>query len=48
MIDKEKLEKLKKLADAMYHEAQTLTSDASRLHKAMNEYNQFIIQHYND
>ena len=48
MTDKEKLVKIKKLADAMYHEAQNLTSDASRLHKAMNEYNQFIIQHYND
>ena len=43
MTDKEKLEKLKKLADAMYYAAQHLTTDASRLHKAMNEYHQFII-----
>ena len=48
MTDKEKLVKIKKLADAMYHEAQYITSDASRLHKAMDEYKQFIIQHYND
>ena len=39
----EKLSKLKKLADAMYHEAQYLTTDASRLHKAMEEYRQYVI-----
>ena len=38
-----KLEKLKKLADAMYYAAQYLTTDASRLHKAMDEYHKFII-----
>lgn len=43
MTDKEKLEKIKALADAMYYAAQHLTTDASRLHKAMDEYNQFII-----
>ena len=43
MTDKEKLEKLKKLADAMYYAAKYLTADASRLHKAMDEYHQFII-----
>jgi hypothetical protein len=43
MTDKEKLKKLKKLADAMYYAAQYLTTDASRLHKAMDEYRQFII-----
>ena len=48
MTEKEKLVKIKKLADAMYHEAQNLTSDASRLHKAMDEYHQFIVQHCND
>ena len=41
-----KLEKLKKLADAMYNAAQYLTTDASRLHKAMEEYHQFVINHY--
>jgi hypothetical protein len=46
MTDKEKLEKLKKLADAMYYAAQHLTTDASRLHKAMDEYHQFIINEY--
>ena len=39
-----KLQKLKKLADAMYHAAQYLTTDASQLRKAMEEYHQFIIQ----
>lgn len=43
MTDKEKLEKLKKLADTMYYAAQYLTTDASRLHKAMDEYHKFII-----
>ena len=43
LIDKEKLERLKKLADAMYYAAQYLTTDASRLHKAMDEYHKFII-----
>ena len=46
MTDKEKLLKLNKLADAMYYAAQYLTTDASRLHKAMNEYHQFIIHEY--
>ena len=43
---REEVEKLKKLADAMYYAAQYLTTDASRLHKAMNEYHQFIITEY--
>ena len=46
MTDKEKLLKLRKLADAMYYAAQHLTTDASRLHKAMDEYHQFIINEY--
>lgn len=46
MTDKEKLEKLKKFADAMYYAAQQLTTDASRLHKAMDDYHQFIINEY--
>ena len=46
MTNNEKLEKLKKLADAMYNAAQYLTTDASRLHKAMEEYHQFVINHY--
>ena len=43
MTDKEKLKYIKKLADAMYYAAQYLTTDASRLHKAMEEYRKFII-----
>ena len=46
MTDKEKLTKAVKLADAMYYAAQYLTTDASRLHKAMEEYHQFIILEY--
>jgi hypothetical protein len=46
MTDKEKLLKLRKLADAMYYAAQYLTTDASKLHKAMDEYHQFIINEY--
>ena len=42
----EKLKYIKKLADAMYYAAQYLTTDASRLHKAMDEYHQFIINEY--
>lgn len=38
-----KLQKLKKLADGMYHAAIYLTTDASHLRKAMDEYHQFII-----
>ena len=43
MTDKEKLKKLKKLAGAMYYAAMYLTTDASQLHKAMDEYHKFII-----
>lgn len=37
------MKQLQRLADAMYSAAQYLTTDASRLHKAMEEYHQFII-----
>ena len=43
MFADKKLKQLKQLADAMYSAAQYLTTDASRLHKAMEEYRQFII-----
>jgi len=43
MTDNDKLKKLKKLADAMYYAAKYLTTDASRLHRAMDEYHKFII-----
>ena len=48
MTNNDKLEKLKKLADAMYYAAQQLTTDASRLHKAMDEYHKFIIYEYKE
>lgn len=38
-----KLQKLKKLADAMYCAAQYLTTDTTHLRKAMYEYHQFVI-----
>ena len=38
-----KLQKLKRLADAMYTAAQNLTTDASHLRKSIEEYHQFII-----
>lgn len=43
MTQEEKFAKLKQLADAMYYEAQNLTTDASRLHKAMQDYRNFVI-----
>ena len=46
MTDKEKLLRIKKLADEMYRAAQYLTTDASHLHKAMDEYHQFIVHDY--
>ena len=36
--EEEKLNKAIKLADAMYNAAQQLTTDASRLHKAMQDW----------
>lgn len=46
MSDKDKLEKVVKLANGMYYAAQYLTTDASRLRKAMKDYHQFIINDY--
>lgn len=46
MNTENKLLKLRKLADAMYYAANYLTTDASRMHKAMEEYHQFIINEY--
>lgn len=43
MTQEEKLDKLKQLADAMYEAAQMMSTDASRLHKAMKDYRQFVI-----
>lgn len=49
MTDKDKLEKLKKLADAMYYAAGNLgpnVGSGERLRKTMKEYHQFIINEY--
>jgi hypothetical protein len=46
MTDKEKLQQMKELADGMYYAAKNMTTDASRLRKAMERYHQFIIYHY--
>ena len=43
-----KQKKLVKLADVMYYAAQQMSTDASRLRKAMEEYHQFIIHEYYD
>lgn len=43
MTPQEKLTKLKQLADAMYYAAQNMSTDASRLHKAMQDYRNFVI-----
>ena len=41
-----KIEKIKKLADAMYNSMQNLTTDTSGIRKAMDKYHQFIINEY--
>ena len=46
MTDKEKLIKIKSLADKMYYAAFNMTTDASLLRKAMDDYHQFIINEY--
>ena len=46
MTDKEKLIKIKSLADKMSDAAFNMTTDASLLRKAMDEYHQFIINEY--
>lgn len=40
------MEKLKELADKMYSSAQYLSTDASRLRKAMKDYHDFVIYEY--
>lgn len=46
MTDKEKLIKIKLLADKMSDTAFNMTTDASLLRKAMDDYHQFIINEY--
>ena len=45
-MSEEKLKKAVELADAMYDAAFNLTTDASQLHKAMDDYHHFIIHEY--
>lgn len=46
MTDKEKLEKIKALADKMYSRMAHLTTDTRPIRQAMDEYHQFIINEY--
>ena len=48
MTQEEKLTKLRQLADAMYHAAQNMSTDASRLHKAMDKWWQFVNHELNE
>lgn len=47
MTDKEKLEKIKRLADAMYNKMAYLTSDTRPIRQAMDDYHNFIVHEYN-
>ena len=46
MTDKEKLEKIKALADKMYSRMAYLTSDTRPIRQAMYEYHQFIVNEF--
>ena len=48
MTDKEKLEKIKRLADDMYYKMAHLTSDTRPIRKAMEDYHSFIVHEYNN
>lgn len=48
MTDREKLEKIKSLADKMYTSMQNLTSDTTPIRKAMDEYKRFIVHEYHN
>lgn len=43
MTQEQLIKNLIRLADAMYYAGQNLTTDASRLRKAMDDYHQFVI-----
>ena len=45
---KTKAEEIKVLADDMYDAAQYLSTDASRLRKAMENYHKYIAYHYRE
>ena len=48
MTPEQMIKELKRLADGMYHAAFNMSTDASQLRKAMNEYNRFIWNEYSD
>jgi len=48
LTDKEKLKKMHELGQAMYDAALILTTDASRLRKAMEDWKQFTFKNYYD
>lgn len=48
MTDREKLEKIKSLADKMYTSMQYLTSDTMPIRKAMDDYKRFIVHEYHN
>ena len=48
MTDKEKLKKIKELADKMYSRMVYLTSDTRPIREAMEEYHKFIVHEYNE
>ena len=48
MTPQEKLDKIRHLADAMYEAAQNMSTDASRLKKAMRDYRQFVIYEFKE
>lgn len=43
MTQEQLIKNLIRLADAMYYAGQHLTTDANQLHKAMEDYHQFVI-----
>ena len=47
MTEKEKLEKIKRLADAIYNKMAYLTSDTRPIRQAMEDYHNFIVHEYN-
>ena len=47
MTEKEKLEKIKRLADAMYNKMAYLTSDTRPIRQEMEDYHNFIVHEYN-
>ena len=43
MTQEEKFTKIRQLADAMYYSMQNLTTDTTRIRKAMQDYRNFVI-----